>query len=364
MQAAFEGVNYVHRFEVGRPLDLDQGGLTGAWQIPQADGQGLVLELDADFHGSGAALLFAGWFTYAADASGQQQWYTLQGRASSASASAVLPIYLTQGGRFAAADPTTTQAVGAATLQFSDCQHGSLDYVFSDGSGRAGSMPLVRSLPSVTCAPGGDNGAAAFNFLLSGAWTDVGASGQGVLFEINPLRRILFGAWFTYGHDGAATSRQRWLTLRAAFAEDATSLDGIGIYETTGGLFDLPDCADDAAGGCRRDQLLQLQRCAARLCVQRRRECGYERPHRTRAIAGCARRLCAALKPRGIPGASNACRSEAMRWLREKPPVCTGGEAAAGRPCPSRITASRRSLPKAIQRVAIYGIVIAAPLLS
>ncbi|HEY0230200.1 MAG TPA: peptidoglycan DD-metalloendopeptidase family protein [Dokdonella sp.] len=241
LQATFEGTGYRHSFEVGLPVDLDQRGLTGVWSIAGVEGQGIALESSPDFYGSGTALLFAGWFTYAADASGAQQWYTLQGQASSASASAAVPIYLTQGGRFDAADPTTTLPVGAATLQFSDCEHGSLDYVFSDGSGRAGSLALIRSLPNVTCTPGGDGSADTSDFPLSGAWADLGADGQGVFLEINPLQGILFGGWFTYAGDGGAASSQRWLTLQAAFDGDAAAVDDIGVYETTGGLFDLPD---------------------------------------------------------------------------------------------------------------------------
>jgi len=241
LQATFEGVSYAHAFEVGLPIDLDQHGLTGVWSIPQVDGQGVVLDIAPDFYGVGTALVFAGWFTYAADSSGAQQWYTLQGQATSSSASATVPIYMTQGGRFDAADATTTTAVGTATLAFSDCTHGSLDYVFSDGSGRAGSMPLLRSLPNVTCSAGGDSGAEASNFLLSGSWADLGASGQGVLLEINPLQGYLFGGWFTYGDGGGMASSQRWLTLQTPFAGDTASVDDIGIFETTGGLFDQPD---------------------------------------------------------------------------------------------------------------------------
>jgi murein DD-endopeptidase MepM/ murein hydrolase activator NlpD len=241
LQATFEGTSYAHAFEVGQPIDLDQRGLTGVWSIPEVDGQGLALDIDPDYYGNGTSLVFAGWFTYAADASGTQQWYTLQGQASSGSASAVVPIYLTEGGRFDAADATTTVPVGTATLAFGDCTHGSLDYVFSDGSGRAGSMPLLRSLPNVTCPAGGDRGAAASDFLLSGTWSDRGADGQGIFLEINSVQGYLFGGWFTYGEEGGAASSQRWLTLQAPFASDAVSAEGIGIFETTGGLFDQPD---------------------------------------------------------------------------------------------------------------------------
>jgi pseudomonalisin len=155
--------------------------------------------------------------------------------------SAAVPIYLTQGGRFDAADATTTVAVGAATLAFSDCTHGSLDYVFSDGSGRAGSLPLLRSLPNRTCSTSSDdNGVEASDFLLSGTWADLGADGQGVFLELNPPQRYLFGGWFTYDDDGAA-SNQRWLTLQALFFGDSASIAGIGIYESNGGLFGEPD---------------------------------------------------------------------------------------------------------------------------
>jgi hypothetical protein len=133
-------------------INLNQRGLTGTWANPTTDGQGIVMEVEPDFYGAGTGILFGGWYTYDATANGQQ-WYTLQGQVSSTSTTATIPIYLTQGGHFDAAGATTTSQVGQATLSFADCNHGSMAYAFSDGSGRSGTIPLTRLLPNATCQP-------------------------------------------------------------------------------------------------------------------------------------------------------------------------------------------------------------------
>ncbi|MFI4970726.1 MAG: hypothetical protein ACHP7D_11015, partial [Lysobacterales bacterium] len=149
-------------------------------------------------------------------------------------------IYLTQGGAFDSSLATDTSAVGNATLHFSDCMHGTLQYTFSDGSGRSGTIPLTRLLANVTCATAGDSGVAN-DYLYSGAWADPGNSGQGLVFDVNPPQNILFAAWYTFAptaNQGSGPAGQRWYTLQAPFPSGARSLSGIGIFETTGGVFD------------------------------------------------------------------------------------------------------------------------------
>jgi hypothetical protein len=41
--------------------------------------------------------------------------------------------------------------VGQATLQFSDCKSATLNYNFTDGSGRSGTVPLTR--PALETSP-------------------------------------------------------------------------------------------------------------------------------------------------------------------------------------------------------------------
>ena len=219
---------------------LDQHGLTGSWANPATSGQGVLMDVVPDFYGSGTGLLFGGWFTYDSSAAGGQRWYTIQGQVGPAD-QATMSIYQTLGGRFDSALATTTTPVGSATVAFSDCTHGTLSYAFSDGSGRTGIIPLIRLLPNVTCASSGDNGANAADYLLSGAWADPANSGQGLVFDRNPLNHIFFAAWYTFATSagtGSGAPGQRWYTLQAATTPGTSAIADVGIYDTSGGVFD------------------------------------------------------------------------------------------------------------------------------
>jgi hypothetical protein len=135
----------------GPAINLDQRGLSGPWANPQTDGQGLEVTVAPDFYGTGTGLLFAGWLTYDPNGTRVPVWYTLQGPVSSSSPVATIPIYLTQNGNFNAPGATYTKAVGQSLLTFSDCDHGVLSYLFTDGSGRSGTIPLTRLLPDDVC---------------------------------------------------------------------------------------------------------------------------------------------------------------------------------------------------------------------
>jgi hypothetical protein len=104
-------------------------------------------------------------------------------------------------------------------------------------------MPLSRQLENVTCGKNGANGAAASSYLWGGAWADPQDSSQGLVFDINPQQNILFAAWYTFA-DGATPASgpggQRWYTLQTATTAGATTVNGIGIYDTNGGAFDQP----------------------------------------------------------------------------------------------------------------------------
>ncbi|GAA0723557.1 hypothetical protein [Dokdonella soli] len=222
-------------------MNLDQHGLIGSWANPATSGQGVLMDVELDFYGTSVGLLFGGWFTYDVSAAGGPRWYTIQGQVHATDAAATMPIYLTDGGAFDSAQVTTTAPVGQATLAFSDCMHGTLQYSFSDGSGRSGDIPLSRLLANVTCAPAGDNGNSAADYLLSGAWADPRNSGQGLVFDWNPVQDVLFAAWYTFAADagpGSGAAGQRWYTLQAVPVPGATTVNDIGIYETTGGVFD------------------------------------------------------------------------------------------------------------------------------
>ncbi len=222
-------------------VNMDQQGLSGSWANAATDSQGVLMTVYPDLYGAGLGLLFGGWFTYDVTAPGGQRWYTIQGQVSATGTAATMPVYLTEGGEFDSSQATTTAPVGQATVRFSDCTHGSLDYSFSDGSGRTGTIPLARLLQNVTCSTSAGNGAAAGPYLLSGAWADLGNSGQGLVFDVNPPQNVLFAAWYTFNHDAtpnAGPGGQHWYTLQSALTPGSNMLNGIGIFDTSGGVFD------------------------------------------------------------------------------------------------------------------------------
>jgi hypothetical protein len=52
-----------------------------------------------------------------------------------------------------------------------------MTYTFTDGSGRSGTVPMTRLLPSVTCSSSGPETPNA-DFGYSGNWYDKATSGQ------------------------------------------------------------------------------------------------------------------------------------------------------------------------------------------
>jgi len=242
LQADFAGQTYRHVFSVAPAIGPNQHGLAGSWANPATPGQGVVLDVQADYYGAGTGLLFGGWFTYDASTTGDRRWYTIQAQVQAASPAITTAIYQTTGGRFDTALATTTDVVGEATLRFDDCTHGTLQYLFTDGSARRGTIPLTRLLDNVSCTPAGDDGSATATDLHAGTWADLSNGGQGLVLDINAAQRVLFGAWYTFAPTADATSGapgQRWYTLQALLA-NGTAIDDIGLYETSGGVFDGP----------------------------------------------------------------------------------------------------------------------------
>ncbi len=221
-------------------FDLNQQGLSGSWANPATDGQGVVMTVLPDLISAGRGVLFGGWFTYGTNAADSPRWYTLQGDVTSDDDSATMPIYLTLGGAFDTGQATTTTPVGEAIVHFDDCTHGSLQYTFADGSGRSGTIPLSRLQPNVNCTSDGTNtGGGAY--LRSGAWADTGNSGQGLVMDINPPQSVFFAAWYTFLVDaepGAGIVGQRWYTLQATIPATFDTLQDVGIFQTTNGVFD------------------------------------------------------------------------------------------------------------------------------
>jgi subtilase family serine protease len=248
-------------------FNLDQHGLTGPWYNSSTSGQGLLIETYPDFNGvSGKVLFFAGWYTYDVTAAGGQRWYSLGAAPVDGSATSVpMNIYANTGGNFNAPPSTNAVQVGTATLSFTDCTHGSLQYTFTDGSGRSGTIPLTRVDVNVTCTSSGDSGSAG-HYLLSGAWGDSThtTSGQGLLLDVNPQLNLFFAAWYTYAPNGAAIgggASQRWYSIQdTAFAPGAVSKSGIPIYEPTGGVF---NSGTNGAGSSVGTATITFQSCTA-----------------------------------------------------------------------------------------------------
>lgn len=231
-----------------RGARLNQRGISGSWANPGTDSQGFMMEVTPDFFDARTGNLFAGWFTYAPGGD-DRRWYTLQGKVAN-NASAVLPIYETTGGRFDHAQATQTRAVGSAVLSLRDCSQGTLDYRFDDG--REGTIPLQRLLANVDCNAQETPPPAPADALYAGTWADFGNSGQGLVMDVAPSQSQLFGAWYTFAASapsGSDASGQRWVTLQAAFPAGARELAAIGIFESTGGVFDAPAATETVQVG-------------------------------------------------------------------------------------------------------------------
>lgn len=132
--------------ETGTPTNpVSDFGYSGAWYNTGMGGQGVLIEINPN-----DAQAFLGWYTYAADgessgASGQR-WFTAQSPYTVGTTAINLTIYVSTGGVFNSGGIVTTNAVGTATLTFTDCQNATLEYAFIAGelNGRSGTIPLSR----------------------------------------------------------------------------------------------------------------------------------------------------------------------------------------------------------------------------
>jgi len=213
-------------------LNEHQTGLTGAWGNAAGGGQGLLIDALPENN-----VLFIGWFTY--DDAGHPRWYVLQGDL----AGSPLTIYQGQGGNFNAPPKVPAEPIGSATLTFADCSHATLSYSFNDGSHPNGIMPIVRLMASPTCAVAGDSVAPGLDFGLSGFFYAPATGGQGLFFEVNPQRNLVFGAWYTYAQNGSlqgGTQAQRWYTFQGDFTPGSRTITNVAVYTGTGGVFNDP----------------------------------------------------------------------------------------------------------------------------
>ncbi|MCZ8114597.1 hypothetical protein [Silanimonas sp.] len=225
-----------------RPQTADQFDLSGAWFEPATAGQGLMVEMYTSAARGGAApYLFAGWFTYTGTIGGvaEHDWYALEGTGTVDGRVFPLTIGRPNANVFdnGAAAGAPVQ-LGTATLTFSSCTEAVLDYQFNAAGGlRSGQVVLQRLLSNVSCDEATPVANAPRGFLNSGAWYEPATAGQGLLFELNPVDRQLFGAWYTFAASGPAD--YRWYTLQLGNIDPAaTRLAAVPVFETTGGRFD------------------------------------------------------------------------------------------------------------------------------
>jgi hypothetical protein len=183
------------------------------------------------------------WFTFDSGSPGgldKQRWYTFSAPVTDTTSTATFSLQTSVGGNFNAGPIVHSAPIGDGTLQLADCTHATLTYELSDGTGRTGSIPLTRLTSNITCGIDGNNGSPAGSYLLSGAWYDPNTSGQGLLFDVNPLQSIFAAAWYTFAPNGSATggaASQRWYTLQAALVPGSSTISNIPIYITFGGVF-------------------------------------------------------------------------------------------------------------------------------
>jgi hypothetical protein len=220
----------------------DQFGLSGSWYNPATSGQGMLIAVYPDQIGQGRGQIAGGYFGYTADGA-RRDWFTLQGEVDTASPSATVTLYTTNGqGVFNAPPSVGAVKVGTATLYFGDCGHLSLDYAFdangADAAYGKGTIPLQKLDANVSCANGGDTGAGAgTSWGYSGTWYNPATSGQGMFVDLNPSQTLLFAAWYTYAPDGS----RDWYTIQTNnFSETSNGAMNIPVFQGTGGQFNLP----------------------------------------------------------------------------------------------------------------------------
>jgi hypothetical protein len=215
-------------------------GHSGAWFNPDTSGQGQLIDVEPE-----STFMFLSWFTFTDTASSspnEQHWFTAQG--NYAGNTADLVVYETLGGRFDDPQAVSTEPVGAATLSFTDCGLGEMNYTI-DTWDLHGSFPLHRAIPEKRA--GISTEPLDLNDGWDGAWYDDETPGQGFLIDAQPNAEgddFIFVAWFTYGENTA--SGQRWLTAQGPL--EGTTADLV-VYGTEGGSFDDPKFSETNAVG-------------------------------------------------------------------------------------------------------------------
>jgi hypothetical protein len=122
---------------------------SGSWYEPATGGQGMQLTVQPD------GVFFAAWFAYdiagAADDTGRQHWFTLQGNLAQATNGRVdLVIVQTVGGAFDRRATRNRYVAGQAVLQMHGCDRATLTYRFGDDervgafAGKSGELEMIK----------------------------------------------------------------------------------------------------------------------------------------------------------------------------------------------------------------------------
>lgn len=158
---------------------------------------------------------------YAYDASGSPTWYVMPGGTWNAAHTSITgPLYSPRGTPYTAYDATRFvpgNAVGTATIAFTDDNDASLDYTIGAVTGH---KDIVRQ-------PFGQND-FAFHSNVGDMWwggMDQDGWGIGLLQQFGAL----FGVWYTYDASGAPT----WFVMPNGSWSDVNTYTG-RIYRTTG----------------------------------------------------------------------------------------------------------------------------------
>jgi hypothetical protein len=233
---------------INNPLDL-----SGTWYNPATSGQGLVFDVAP--YGDGTAAFFAGWFTFATPdlfSDVTPLWFTLQGRFQTNQSNIELPIFF-NGSNVANGTPLVKPtAVGTAHVQFQDCTHATLSYDFTNNlaiyplfAAVKGVIPLVRLTGDAGCNSAASTVAKSIRG-FSGTWYNPATSGQGFVFDVDPVTNggYFFGGWFYRSSGGMS-----WLTLQGPFAISATEAD-IPFYCAPLGEFDSSERSGSKAVQC------------------------------------------------------------------------------------------------------------------
>jgi hypothetical protein len=179
-------------------------------------------------------VIFATWFTYAADGSGL--WLVAPDVEKTAPDTYSGALFQTTGSSFDAYDATKlafTQ-VGSVTFAFSDGNDGTFTYTVN---GITQSKPIVRQIFGThvpTCVSGGAPGTPP-NF--QDLWYR-GEVERGWGVNITHQDDILFATWFTYGADG----KGMWLVMPSGNKTGTNAYSG-AIFRTTGAPFNAYDAS-------------------------------------------------------------------------------------------------------------------------